>query len=222
MIDVGRDLEQLRDYIAGRLADGEHRAFEERLARDPELVRQLELSQRLREGLERLRDAGELRAAPRPVARRHWAWGVGLAAMIAGVTLLVWLQPSAERGDLLLTSIAPAGGAAAQLTFVTMRGPVAAPVLDLPARGSVELRASRPASSSGARYRITLERIGAGGRHIGAGELGGLDPGRDALVHAYFDAARLTPGVYELRIQAEGDAGAGTEVFGFSLRRAPR
>jgi hypothetical protein len=223
MIDVGPDLERMRDYIAGRLTAADQRAFEERLAREPRLVRELELSQRLREGLERLRDAGDLPAVSRrPARRRQWVWSVGLAAMIAGVTLLVWLRPAADRGAVSLSSTAPAAGAAAQFTFIAMRGPVATPVFDRPARGSVELRASRPAAPAGARYRITLALIGAGGRHTQIGELAGLEPGGDALVHAYVDAARLEAGAYELRVQADGDPGAGTEVFGFSLRSVAR
>jgi hypothetical protein len=222
MIDVGRDLERIRDYVAGRLPAAEQRAFEERLAHDPDLVRQLELSERLREGLERLRDSGELDRAMRGATRRHWAWGVGLAATVAGVALTLFMQPGTLRGRVPLSSTAPPAGAAARLTFVTMRGKPEAPVLELPARGVVELRASRPAAASGARYRLTLERIGTGALRSGVGELGGLEPGSDSLVHAYVDADALAAGEYELRVQAEGDPGAGAERFGFSLRSAPR
>ena len=58
MIEAGRDFERMQDYIVGRRSDDEHRAFEDRLLRDPGLVREFEQSLRLREGLHALRVQG--------------------------------------------------------------------------------------------------------------------------------------------------------------------
>ncbi|MBS0395467.1 MAG: hypothetical protein JSR54_12630, partial [Proteobacteria bacterium] len=46
-----RDVESLRQYLAGRLSAGEADAFEARLAAEPSLVAELEDALRLREGL---------------------------------------------------------------------------------------------------------------------------------------------------------------------------
>jgi hypothetical protein len=222
VIEVGRDLERMRDYLAGRLSDLENRAFEDRLARDPDLVRELELATRLREGLARLRDRGELDVgASRRVARR-WTWGAALAATLAGVALLVFLQPAGRAPSVLAAAVAPATGTAATFTFVAMRGAVTAPVLDLPARGVVELRASPSSTSPETRYRIELERLGAGGSRAAVGELGGVAVGGDGLVHAYADASRLVAGNYRLTVRAEADPAAGVGTFSFSLRTPPR
>ncbi|HXY96819.1 MAG TPA: hypothetical protein VEH00_07570, partial [Steroidobacteraceae bacterium] len=71
MIDVERDFERMRDYADGRLADDERRTFEDRLLRDPELVREFEQTLRLREGLEQLKQQAYFaRSAPRPARRR--------------------------------------------------------------------------------------------------------------------------------------------------------
>jgi hypothetical protein len=229
VIDVGRDLERMRDYVAGRLADDEHRAFEDRLAKDPELVRELELSQRLREGLERLRTSGHLDSVVRREAPRRLAWGVGLAAALAGVALLLWLLPTAHSPSVLMSPMM-AGTASsgqrepisAKFTFFATRGLPATSVFDLPPGGLIELSASRSTASPDARYRMTLYQLGAGGARVPIGEVVGLESGPDGLVRSYADSGRLTPGGYELRVQAEGDAVAGAEVFAFSLRAGGR
>jgi hypothetical protein len=226
MIDVGRDLERMRDYVAGRLSDDEQRAFEDRLVRDPSLVRELELSQRLRAGLERLRAQGRLDVTPPRRGARHWARTIALAAMLAGVALVIWMQPAVRSPPLLMSAI-PAGSAssgrpaalAAQFTLIATRGPSTASVLELPRQGLIELRASRPASAPGGRYRVTLDRIGADGARVAAGELAGLEAGPDGLVRAYAEAVRLTPGDYELRVTADGDRPDMAERFPFSARR---
>ena len=56
MVRAGRDYRTMQDYIVGRLSDDESHAFEDRLVNDPGLVRELEESIRLREGLQRLRE----------------------------------------------------------------------------------------------------------------------------------------------------------------------
>jgi hypothetical protein len=222
VIDVGRDIERIRDFVAGRLSDDEHRAFEDRLARDPGLVRDLELSQRLREGLERLREGGQLNVSTRREFPRHWAWAAGLAATVAVVALLLWVRPDDHQRLELMASAGPSAAPAATFTFVAMRGPSTNPVLDLPADGLVEFRASRPAGSEETRYRIVLNWLDAGGGRVTVGDRGGLESGTDGLVRVYADAARLSPGDYELRLEADRRPAAAVEVFAFRLRSAGR
>lgn len=220
MIEVGRDLERIRDYVAGRLSDDEQRAFEDRLSRDPGLVREVELSQRLREGLERLRDGGLLDVPPRQEAPRRRIWAVGLAATIAVAAVLFWLQPAGHSRPELL-SAAPSTRPAVAFTFLAMRGPSAPPLLQLPAHGVVEIRASRLAATAGTRYRVVLDRMATGGTRETVGGLDGLEAGTDGLVHVYADADGLFSGEYELRLQVDGDSSAGVEVFPFLLQSAP-
>src|SRR5260370_32059270 len=102
MIDGGRDFEQMQDYVVGRLSDEERRTFEDRLVRDPDLVREFEQSLRLREGFQQLRAQGYFeRSAPR--ARGFRIWPAALpAAAIAGGALFLWPQPLTEPSPLLL------------------------------------------------------------------------------------------------------------------------
>src|ERR1700739_4529350 len=97
MIDVGRDFERMRDYLGGALADDERRAFEDRLARGPGVVGELEQSLRLREGLEQLKEQRYF-ASPAPHrTRRLLMWVPALAAAaLAAVAIMLWVQPRTE------------------------------------------------------------------------------------------------------------------------------
>jgi hypothetical protein len=223
VIDIGRDFERMRDYVGGRLADEERRTFEERLARDPELVREFEQTLRLREGLEQLKEQGHF-ASPAPrSARRRLTWVPALAAAaLAAVAIILWVQPRAERGVLLATpgSGTAAGGAplvSAHFTFVPMRGGPSYD-LDRPAGGLIEFRASPEDHSAATRYRMTLERVGQGGTSETLGTLTGLVPGADGYLHAYGAASRLTAGRYRLRIEPAGEAPGNALAFPFELR----
>jgi hypothetical protein len=54
------------------------------------------------------------------------------------------------------------------------------------------------------------------------GDRGGLEAGADGLLRVYTEAARLSTGDYELRLEADSRSAAAVEVFAFRLRSAPR
>jgi hypothetical protein len=223
MIDVGRDFERMRDYVGGRLADDERRTFEDRLARDPELVREFEQTLRLREALEQLRDQRYF-AKPVPrVTRRLLMWVPAFAAAaIAALAILLWMQPRTDRPGVLLaslgsgvaTGVPPA--VSAHFTFVSLRGSSSYD-LERPARGLIEFRASPADHVAGARYRLTLERVGQGGAAEPIGTLTELAPDADGYLHGYADASHLAAGRYSLRVEPLGQAKGAALVFPFEL-----
>jgi len=223
MIDVERDFERMLDYAGGRLADDERRAFEDRLLRDPELVREFEQSLRLRDGLEQLKEqAYFVKSAPR-TARRSLMWVPALAAAaLAAVAIILWVQPQASSTGVLRAALGPSGatGAApavsAHFTFVSMRGSSSYD-LDRPAAGLIEFRASPPGRADGARYRLRLERMGQDGAPEPIGTLTGLALGADGYLHGYADASRLTAGRYLLRVEAAGQSAETALAFPFEL-----
>src|SRR5215472_2609866 len=125
MIDLDHDFERMRDYVRGRLSDDERRAFEDRLVRDPELVREFELSLRLREGFEQLKDQVYfVRPTARP-AQRRLVWMPALAAAaVAALAIVLWVQPQISPTRVLHASPGSTGaaGVSAHFTFVSMRG----------------------------------------------------------------------------------------------------
>jgi hypothetical protein len=222
VIDAGRDLERMQDYVVGRLSDDEHRAFEDRLVRDPALVHEFEQSLRLGEGLHQLRAQGYFDdAAPRAGGSRIWL-PLLAAAAIAGVALFLWLQPSTGPSPVLTASLESrsagvAPSVAAHFTFVAVRDS-STPDLDLPAGGVIEFRAAPATHIPASRYRMTLVQQDEGGGSKPVGAVAGVALSADGYVHGYADASRLGPGSYMLRIEPDAATAGTTEVFPFSLR----
>jgi len=223
MIDVGRDFERMRDYVVGRLADDERRTFEDRLVRDPELVREFERSLRLREGLEHLRAQGYFEKSVQR-ARGFRIWPAALAAAtIAGVALFLWLQPHAGPSPVLMASLESrtagtvAPSIAAHFTFVSLRE-ASTPDLDSPAAGLIEFRAAPGMRTTASRFRVTLVHHDEGESVTPVATLTGLTVSADGYVHCYADASRLGPGGYVLRLESDADPAGTAEVFSFNLR----
>lgn len=222
MIDVGRDFERIHDYIVGRLSDEERRTFEDRLVREPALVREFEQSLRLREGLEALRDQGYV---AKVAAQGRWL-RISLPALVAaagaGLALLLWAPRSTGPSPVLTASVESRTGTgpmiAAHFTFVSVRGNPA-PELDLPPKGLIEFRMAPAARGTASRYRVTLLRRDTGRALKPAGALAGLALGAEGYVYCYADASRLAPGSYTLSVESEAESPDNAETFLFTLSR---
>jgi hypothetical protein len=223
VINVERESATMQDFIAGRLTDDEHRAFEDRLVREPQLVRELEQSLRMREGLQQLRTQGYFGTAAAR-GRRFRIWVPALvAAAGAGLALFLWLPRGSGPPPILMASLASRAVTdvtplvTAHFTFVSMRGG-SAPNVDLPPAGLIEIRAAPTTRQTVLRYRVTLVRQGDGGFAESVAALDGLVLSTDGYVHCYADASRLTPGSYVLRIQPGSNSPGLAEEFPFNLR----
>lgn len=220
MIEVSRDFERMRDYVSGRLSDEERRTFEDRLGRDPELVRELEQTLRLQDGLAQLEARGYF-ATPAGASRtgvrqrrlelRHWLPALAAAA-VAALALFLWAQPGPSGSGVLRAAADPPVGA--HFNFMAMRSS-GSPDLTLPSAGSVELNVLPSAHATVSSFRVTLLREGTA-----VGVMRGLAPGTDGQIRCYVDAGRLTAGNYSLRVEPDSGGGATPESFAFKLHRA--
>jgi hypothetical protein len=217
VIDAGRDLERMQDYMVGRLSDDEHRAFEDRLMRDPGLVREFEQSLRLTEGLHQLRAHGHFgQAASRARGPRIWL-PLLAAAAIAGLALFLWVQSRTGPSPVLTASLESRTAGVTHFTFVAVRDN-STPDLDLPSGGVIEFRAAPATHVAASRYRMTLVQQDEEGSSKPVGAAAGLALSADGYVHGYADASRLGPGRYVLRIEPGAETPGTTETFPFNLR----
>lgn len=219
VIDLDRDLERMRDYIAGRLSEEEKLAFEDRLARDPAFVEELEQTLCLRGGLQVLRGRGWFQKAPsRAKAVRFWLPWLA-AAVIAGIAFF-WVQRSAEAGAVLTASTIDANEVVpvtAHLNLETMRGR-STPELLLPAGGLIQFQAA-PGIGTASHFKLTLVRLDEG-HSTPVGVVKGLAvSGR--YVQVYGNASRLSPGRYLLRVEPDGEGIATSQTYPFNLYKLP-
>ncbi len=222
-MNADRDFATMQDFIVGRLSDEERQAFEDRLVREPALVRDLEQSLRMRAGLEQLRTEGYFQKTTyRGGSFRIWIPAL-VAAAGAGLALFLWLSRAAGPSPILVASLDSRTAAratssvVAHFTFVSVRGG-SAPDLDLPSAGLIEIRAAPNTRGTVNRYRATLIRQNEGAVAEPVAALANLALATDGYVHCYADASRLVPGSYVLRIQTDGVASGMAEEFPFNLR----
>lgn len=227
MTRAASDSEMLQQYIVGRMSDTERLAFEERLASDTTLVRDLEESLRLREGLEILRERNQLVVLKRP---RRSAFFIGLvaasAAAIAVVAVSVGLHYVRQSPVVLAASVTALRvrtdnslAVVESYSFATLREATQTPVLELPSRGALELRALTSTTASDRTFRATLEEVERE-ETPRVGVIEHLVPDADGFVAIYADASRLKPGDYLLIVQSDGGDGS-AERFAFRLMPVP-
>lgn len=220
--------ETIQAYLGGRLSAPESRALEERLPHEPALVRAMEETLRLREGLELLRQRGELaglmRAPRRP--QSYWVFATALAAGIASVAVFLGYQFLARTPIVTASIDALAANAGTPLrvtahyTFAAMRRSAAGLDFDLPATGALELRVLASGADGAATYRATLSIVPQTVPAATIGTATRLRPDPDGFVTLYADAARLAPGDYALSVMPETGAATPAPPFRFHLGRA--
>ena len=223
MVAADCDFERMQDYIVGRLSDAERRAFEDRLVREPALVRELEDSLRISEGLRQLRAQGYFaRAASRSLGFLPW-FSTLAAAAVAGVAIFVWAHREAPALPVLMPSPqshdAPgvASPVTAHFTFVSVRGE-ATPDLALPSTGLIEIFAAPVTRQTDFTYRVRLIRRDKAGTARPVGSLAAVALSSDGYLHCFADASRLRAGNYLLRIEPENStATADVAEFEFNL-----
>jgi hypothetical protein len=214
-------------YLADQLADGERSRYEALLASSPDAVRELEEIAQLKVGLEKLRESGELSLLlgerRRSIPRFATALAAGIAALVIGV--VVWRPPS-DRGP----AAAPLFGSQASLVdkaghplpievrIAVYRKRSGAPdaVVEIPQSASgVELRVLPMSVNRTHAYRVSLSRLHENGTFSAPRAVSDVRPAADGFLEVYAEAARLTPGRYEVVVadQATGPEETAVDTF---------
>jgi hypothetical protein len=219
-------------YLAGQLTDAERVTFEAELERNPHTLRELEATARLKVGLEKLRETGELREE----LRRSPPWRHPLFLAVAATFAAFVVGFSLFRGD--ISRDTPPLLAASATSFVDQRGsvlPVAGTfavfrkrvdaydaVIELPqTRQAIELRVLPQAAAQSGRYRVSLSRMRDDDSLQRIASLPDLRPGGDGFVTVFADTSRLTPGRYRLVVFDNGEGDTPADSDSFLLRMVP-
>jgi hypothetical protein len=213
-------------YLADQLSPEETEAFETYYTQHPSMVREIEYTLRLKEGLATLRDRQQLDGLMK--ARRwRWALPLSIAAAIASAALGTWTWygspavPPAAAGTLeaLLENNQATLPLAGKYMLVRVRSAEQAP-LEIPhpaEHSAVELQVLPAGGAAAAPYRLVIGPTGQNAKPIA--EVTGLVPGSDGLVAAWLDSERIPRGQYTVELASEaGESAAPAERFVIELR----
>jgi hypothetical protein len=216
-------------YLAGRLSDAERETFEVYYLEHPDVVQDMEAVARLKVGLARLQDAGELGqvlAAPR--LSRYYSIAAAAAVVVAAVALLfLYLREPLQQSPMLAASAAalldgsgaPIAVAGTQLvlrTRSTATYDVEISIADSPQ--AIELRVLPEVEAQPARYRIEISSVATGREPQNLAAVDNLVPNADGFVPVYLDTSRLAAGTYVLTIAGETGTSAADSRSEFLIR----
>ena len=215
-------------YLAGQLSSAELQRYEQHLLENPDAVRELEATARMKVGLANLRDTGQLEKLLRakPALSSRWP---ALAAAAALIVLAVGLWRSIDTpGDATLVATAAelvdrtgrplASGSSYAL--LRTRSSTYDAVIELPPQPrAIELRV-RPEIVA-PDYSVALSQIRPDGSVTQIGNVSELAAQSDGFVRLYVDSSRLEPGPYLLVITPAQDRTAASTT-GFRIQVVAR
>ncbi|MEJ1963867.1 MAG: hypothetical protein WDO56_20850 [Gammaproteobacteria bacterium] len=219
-----------RRYVAGELTEDEEIAFEDRMVGDVALANEVELTARLRGGLEHLQRNVELArlTAPQSTWRNYLplATAAGVLLLVGGVAFQY--RQSGEPAPVMAVSLdmlkpLTASGRAVSGTYLIAQRRSGGDdlVIDLPrAAGLLRLDVLQPNASPTQQYEIELREVreGTAGESLGQVE---ATEGADGTILVFVDASRLQAGHYVLNLAPKGSA-APSASYPFTLRSAPQ
>lgn len=204
-----RDAQVIERYLQGKLSAAEEQAFEEAYLADPALLEEVQLAERLREGL---KDLPVKDRADRPQSRARWLqiaasprYGIA-ASLVAAAALLSTGVLFVQSGG--FEAAGPFAGASHTrvLPLVSVRGGGNANVVAAPERDEWTVLLLDTGFSDYDRYRAVLVRGATGDALGGAGgeellRLDDMTPTYEGMVALGLPGRLLPPGDYEIRLQ---------------------
>jgi hypothetical protein len=211
-------------YLAGQLTDGDAAEFEAHYAQDPAVVRDIERTLRLKEGLAILSERGELDSllrARRPMWQPALALAAGLAVLVVGV--LLWVGGTTVRPiGSTLTALAKHEGSplrvASTYVLARTRGASADVPVTLPKDpAAIELRMIPSARPKSGGFHIVLSQLDAANATAPLGDTNAVASSDDGFVTAYLDSTKLVRGRYVIELQPEHPDAPGSPADRFIL-----
>jgi hypothetical protein len=219
-----RDAQVIERYLHGRLTPAEEEAFEEAYLADPALLDELQLAEKLRDGL---RDLPQSEQGAAPARRPRWLELTGspryglAASLLAAVAVLasanLYLENQALKGG--GSAVAAPASSMRLLPLVSVRGAGDANVVSVPRGDEWTVLLLDAGFTDYDRYRAVLTRRN-GGSSTELLRVDDLQPSYEGLLALGVPARVLTAGDYEIRLEGgRRDWPAGRELD--ELARTP-
>ena len=220
-------------YLAGTLSDAERALYEPEVARNPDTLRELEATARLKVGLARLRERGELDELLQPTAWARFRPALAIAALVAVVAIGVALVRFGGGGQTASPLLAASAASlvdrqgsvlAVTRTLAVFRKRVAGADATLEAAAvpqAVELRVLPEMTVPSGDYRVTLARVTGDRASEAVASIVGLRPAQDGFVSVFVDTSRLSAGSYQLDVlgTAPGDSTVAAGTYRIQVRQ---
>jgi hypothetical protein len=218
-------------YLADQLSPAECADYEAGFLQDPETVAELEATARLKIGLQRLRqdgELGELVSGPSYHLSRPMllAMAASVAAVVIGIGL--WMPRATLPSAPVLASTIGAfkdhnGHSLSVLATAPLfrtRAESYDAVVELPhRRGAIKLRVLPATANETGRYQAALSRITDNDTSEQIVSIRDLEPSaEDGFVDLYADSALLAPGRYRLVLTRQSEAAAAPESDTFVIK----
>lgn len=211
-------------YLAGQLSPPEQEAYEQYFIHNPDVVRELEATARMKVGLASLRDRGQLdsllQVAP-TTSRRAALMAIAASVAVIAIVVGLWRDVRAPDSTALVASatrlIDSSGkplAVGAIYAVMRTRATEYDAVVTLPAQQqALELRVLPEWSAPG--YDVAFSRTVPSGGVVEVATVSDLQVRQDGFVSLYVDSSKLEPGSYLLRLSAShGQTGeASTSSF---------
>jgi hypothetical protein len=219
-------------YLADQLSESERTAYEAALEQDPEALKELEATARLKIGLHRLRADGELESLMRGSRVFRSPVLLAMAAAVAAIVigLGVWrFGVESARPQLLAATLSalhdrngrtlPLGGT--QVMFRKRAEAYDAVIEVPPGQAVTELRVLPEAPVSTAKYGVALTRVHPDGSEERLDMIDGLAPASDGFISVYADSSKLSPGKYRLDLRRVDIRMPTAESFSIKVTKGP-
>jgi len=218
-------------FLSDQLSEDELRAFEEYMLAHPEIVHELESTARLKVGLHKLNETGELATLLKPKPFLADARYTALAASVAIVALglFFFVRYVSHESPILAASVGALMDRSGILpaiahTYVILRtrGESYDAEIELqPDSRAIELRVLPEFAAHPPRYRATVARVADDDSLREVGTVSGLLPGADGFVSLYLDSSKLVRGRYRLDLRGDVGTDAADAVSTFKIKLIP-
>ena len=192
--------DMIERYVAGRLGKEEAEAFEAFCVANPDFARQVELEQRLREGIREVGagNSEEFIRSDRPAFRGLLL--AASAAILAIIGIWSWRRPQPSTAPQLLAAVTgDSERDGPSLRLAALRGQDSAPSLN---SGVVRVEIAGLFDTS-AHYSVSLDRLEQHKDVETLATLYGQHPVSPMALEVMVDGDRLTAGTYSLRVEKQ-------------------